>query len=326
MEMVQIAILAETNPTFSFRTHWFRRVKRLFLASTALFFALWSAPSSATKYQFNDFETQSCGGIVADKTVEGPFFDTDPSSAVATVRCTLAAPRGSNYLEWNVPANANWIGVSMGLSNSVSLSFGTTYYLAGFFRFQRINSADIWHDVGPEVYSFDKLLEFRGNGFRWGIGAGWNGWYSTGVDHKFTFDAWYASSILGDHGPDHLVANVAPFGASNPFVSDYERWHGVVLGVTANNSNSGRVQLWVNGTKVIDKAQYTANQGAVISESLFTGTVAQPAYDAPAHYRQLDAIMITDNWQEIVDGGYLGQLQSTPPPGPVDGLRMLQVQ
>ena len=35
------------------------------------------------------------------------------------------------------------------------------------------------------------------------------------------------------------------------------------------------------------------------------GTIAQPAYNAPAHYRQFDALLLTDNWQNIIDLGYL---------------------
>ena len=42
------------------------------------------------------------------------------------------------------------------------------------------------------------------------------------------------------------------------------------------------------------------------------GTIAQPAYDAPSHYRQYDAFIVTDNWQDIIDGGYLSDPESNP--------------
>lgn len=35
------------------------------------------------------------------------------------------------------------------------------------------------------------------------------------------------------------------------------------------------------------------------------GTIAQPAYDAPAHSRRFDALLLTDNWQNIINLGYL---------------------
>ena len=51
------------------------------------------------------------------------------------------------------------------------------------------------------------------------------------------------------------------------------------------------------------------------------GTIAQTAYDAPAHYRKFDAFMLTDNWQDIIDGGYLsGEGGDTQAPTVPDGL------
>lgn len=275
--------------------------------------AFYSHSADAARFMLNGFEAESCGATIADRTVDGTFWDTDPASAPSVVKCNVPSPSGTKYVEWSVPAAAGWVGASPELPSALALVPGTTYYLAGFFRFQRVGGTDIWHDSGSTPYSFDKLIEFRGSGFRWGIGAGWNGWYTTGVDHRFVFDAWYASSVIGNQGPDHIVANVAPFGPSNPLVSNYETWNAVVLGVTVRNSTSGRVQLWVNGTKVVDKNQYTANAGATVTHLILTGTVAQPAYDAPAHIRQMDGIMLTDNWQDVVAGGYTTVPGGTPP-------------
>lgn len=266
-----------------------------------------SGSAGGTTYLHATFESSACGASIADQNVDGVFWDTTPELPT-NVRCSLSTPNGSRYAEWNYPAGANLTGPELyGNGNTgldVSVAPGTTYYLAAFVRFQR-NGADIWADTGSSPYQFDKLIEFRGAGFRWGIGAGWNGWYTNGTDHKFTFDAWYATSVLGERGPDHLVANVAPYNANNPLLSDYEKWHGLVLGVTAAASDSGRVQLWVDGVKVIDKSQYTAAPGAVIDHAILIGTVAQPAYNAPSHLRQMDDIMITKDWQSILNGGYL---------------------
>jgi len=283
---------------------WLSDIKLFLLLSIIL---TWSSRLDATIYLINDFESSTCNTSIIDTNVDNVFWDTAPGSPITNVKCYIAAKDGTKYAEWQLPASTSYIGSELYGRNNVDLnipiSFGTTYYLAGFFRFQRVNNADIWDDTGP-AYQFDKLLEFRGNGFRWGIGAGWNGWYPNATDHKFTFDAWYATSVLGDYGPDHLVANVSPYSSTNPLLSDYEMWHGVVLGVTAANSNSGRVQLWVNGVKVIDKPHYTASSGATITQAIVTGTIGQPAYNSPTHYRQMDRILITNDWQDIVNGGY----------------------
>ena len=42
-----------------------------------------------------------------------------------------------------------------------------------------------------------------------------------------------------------------------------------------------------------------------VSQITLGGTIAQPAYDARAHYRQFDALLLTDNSQNIIDLGYL---------------------
>lgn len=261
--------------------------------------------AEATVYFLNDFETKTCNTAVADaEYVEGKMWDTVPGNPVPYVRCALATPSGTNYVEWAATANLNNIIAEL-RPTQATLTFGTTYYLAGFFRFSRISGNDLWRDTGAYPYQFDKLLEFRGTGFRWGIGAGWNGYYSAGSDHKFTFDAWYATSVIGDRGPDHIVADQSPYNASKAYLCDYDQWHAVVLGVTINNSNSGRVQLWINGTKIIDQSHYTANAGATLTTLIANGTIAQNQYDAPAHYRQMDRIIVTDNWQDILNGNYM---------------------
>lgn len=274
------------------------------------FFAMtlsWIGSANATVYMQNNFESSACGATIADQNADAVFWDTN--EVPTSVGCAVATPNGSKYVQWQYPGG-NHSGPELyarGNTNfNVALREGTTYYMAGFFRFQRIGGSDIWADTGTTPYQFDKLTEFRGNGFRWGIGSGWNGWYNTGTDHKFTFDAWYSTALIGDRGPDHLVANVAPYGPNNPLLCDYEKWYGVVLGVTVSSSASaGRVQVWVNGVKIIDKAQYTANAGATFERAILFGTVAQPSYNAPVHYRQMDNLMVTDNWQDVVSGGYM---------------------
>lgn len=259
--------------------------------------------SYATKYLSINFETGTCGETIIDESFEGYFWDNVPSFPVATVSCAVITPNGTKYISWNVPNSTPSVDNEIYFT-SHNIVAGNTYYLAAFIRFQRINGLDIWDDTGP-AYQFDKLLEFRGNGFRWGIGAGWNGWYPNATDHKFTFDAWYSQVLYGNHGNDHIIANVLPYGSNNPLLLDYEAWNSVVIGVTAQNSESGRIEQWINGIKILDKAQYTMNSGATIDTIYINGTIGQPEYNTPAHYRQFDSILVTNNWQDIIDGGYL---------------------
>ena len=48
-----------------------------------------------------------------------------------------------------------------------------------------------------------------------------------------------------------------------------------------------------------------ANANPTIGRLTMGGTIAQGAYDAPVHYRKFDALLFTDNWQNIIDIGYL---------------------
>lgn len=262
-----------------------------------------------------DFENETVGNEV-DSSVDGYSVYPETDHAHPYVRSTIATPSGTKYAEWTTSTGDDEAGWRADFSPAITVSLGTAYYLAGWFRFERISGNDIWHDTGSSPYSFDKLYEFTGSGWRWGIGSGWNGWFTTGTDHKFTFDAWYATSVLGDHGPDHIVHDSSGYSASNPYLCDYETWYGVVLGITAQNSNSGRVQLWIDGTEVIDQTHYTAGSSPNIDHIYCNGTLAQSAYDAPPHKRQMDALIITDVWQDIIDGGYLGG--ETLLPGPTN--------
>ncbi len=295
------------------------RSARFAFALVATLGSIWAPHAGATTYLSNDVEANSCNSAINDIRLNGALWDTFVSSSepwvpTAMVRCAISTPNIRNYAEWQITQTVptNGVGPEIILPSTISVSMGTTYYLGGFFRFQRSGSQSIWHDTGANPYSFDKLFEFRGTGWRWGIGVGWNGNYARGTAGTFVFDAWYAQSVLGNHGDDHLVADQSPYNASNPLLSNYDVWHGVVLGVTAANSDTGgRVQLWVDGIKVIDQRHYTANAGASINTAYLNGTIAQPAYDAPAHVRQADGLIITDNWQDIVSGGYLTTTSGT---------------
>jgi hypothetical protein len=88
------------------------------------------------------------------------------------------------------------------------------------------------------------------------------------------------------------------------------------MGITANSGGTpGKLELWVDGVKLIDKSCVNTKEGTSPTITLIRtgGTIGQPGYDTPAHKRQVDKIMLTDTWQDIVDAGYLGAPDVTDP-------------
>jgi hypothetical protein len=129
------------------------------------------------------------------------------------------------------------------------------------------------------------------------------------VSDKLTFTASVGknSGVPEWPGYDHLLPNVPPYGVNNGPYCDYSRWYAVVLGVTAYQNSNGRIRLWVNGNLTTDLYGQTvgsAGAGTIVRIEM-GGTIGQPEYNAPAHKRQFDRIILTDNWQDIISGGYM---------------------
>lgn len=293
-------------------------ISALLCGALAMFFGLIGS-AHATKFYETSFENQACNETITDAVtpVDGKYWDLYFPAPLPTVRCATS-PAGSKHVEWTNGDLQHETLIEV-LNVNISLVSGTTYYLAGYFRFERTGGVDIWQDTVGESRavacgnasdapnSFDKLFEFRGTGFRWGIGSGWaNSGYPGSHDHKFTFDAWCAASaITGCEAEyandfDHKTPNANGYTASSPFLADYERWYAVVLGITAHaTAGSGRIQLWINGTQVIDRAHKTMDAGAVVSSIMANGTYGQPCYDLPAHKRQIDGMLLTDVFSDV---------------------------
>ena len=136
-----------------------------------------------------DFETKVCDAIVEDGSVDGTtmvssyYYPDDPPYA----RCSLPIkPSGNIYFELH-PVNTLDQNISEFDRSPVNLAMdGTTYYLAGFFRMERIGGNAIWAGTGR----FDKLFGMRGDNFRWIIGVGWPT-CSTYDANKFNLDCGY---------------------------------------------------------------------------------------------------------------------------------------
>ncbi len=292
------------------------------LLSLLLFEAAW-----ATTWYLND-NSEGTPGSSMPNSYSGPYwFEYNPPGVFAN---TTPRNGGGSYAQLTTANNQNaylveitnprgaW-GTAFSEASPILLTQGTTYYLAGFFRFDRIAGNNIWTDGNP-VYDFDKLIEMQGSGFRWGVGVG--GVYSYNQTGKFTFDSWCASSAFSGcetDGEDHKRPNKNGYSRNNPYPANYEGWYAVVLGVEYRAYPAlGRVRLWVNGTLVTDQTSCsTGNTGARIVRIYLNGTIGQPGYNAPAHKRLFDGIILTDSYDTLLYGGYLQNPGgSSPPPTP----------
>lgn len=279
-------------------------------------------PASATVYFSWDSENQACDAPF-------PFYYQNYRGYT---KCGISVPQGSKALEWSIGARPNdaYSEITNTQSFPTAAVLGRTYYLAFFVNFTRINGADIWREFSGQ--SFDKLVDLRGNGVRWTISVGQHESYCANQNQDHRFTAWISNASYhltpSIECVDNIHANIAPFHAKvSPIQLQYESWNRIVLAVKFASDSTGSVTLWVNGNKIIEhlNIRTVANSSPSLADIILNGTIAQPAYDAPAHYRRFDAIILTDNWQDIVNGGYMSG--STPPAGgtisPPSGLKIV---
>lgn len=207
-----------------------------------------------------------------------------------------------------------------------------TYYLAFYFRFDRSGGVDIWHDSGggqppSDIQSYDKAVDLRGQGLRWLIAFGDQ--YIGNQDHRFAVFVAHTTD-LGDLNPESDCADgyfyqnrgyegrpcsEVPLTPATQLQLEYERWYALVFKLVWATDRTGEIGLWIDGEKVME---YTNIRTAFVPGTFerfgWNGTYAQPAYDIPPHVRKFDALILTDDWQDIVNGGYLRS------PGPGDAL------
>jgi hypothetical protein len=276
--------------------------------------------SQAAQYFYFDAESGTVGSALPNP----PFCQKECTGlgSKGTYQTIGGTPQGTKYYQWQTVANQlEARTVIDSPSMPVACSLGTTYYLAYYFNFSRINNLDIWHISGQ---SADKGVEMDGYGIRWVVSRGsWETYLVNNQDHHYTI--WLGNPTFHLNSEleivDALVTNQNGYSRSNPIQLHYEHWYSIVMGVKMATDNTGVVTVWLNGQKVIE---YTnIKTAAYISPTIdvltINGTIAQPAYDAPAHYRRFDAFMLTDNWQDIIDGSYLqapGTSDTTPPAAP----------
>lgn len=195
-----------------------------------------------------------------------------------------------------------------------AVSEGQTWYLGYFHKVTRISGVDVWHLTDQ---SGDKGLELNGAGCRWEMAMGsWSCFTTDNTAGRYT--QWVGNPAGGGSGghlnsglevDDAYRPNQNGYSASNPLQLEYERWYAWVLELkVAWSGATGRMQCYINGTKTHDYQNILTwdNTGTkTISGATWGGTIAQPAYDCPTHYRRLDRIMITDSLAAIEAAGLM---------------------
>ena len=310
---------------------------------------LWASDGQATVYYQTSLENVACNHEINDESVDGKVWDTaqngGPGAAFpfAVVRCTLTPPTGAGtkYLEILTKCTTGTNGsgrcsttnnetfVSMSAFTDVSgightIVSGRTYYLGAFVRYDRVAGLDSYLDTGAPN-NWDKTLEFRGNAFRWGLGVGWPQGNYTATNGKYTFDLWCADTgFVGcqvSGNADHKLQNDNGYSSSNPFLADYGRWYAVVIKVTANTTTAGSAELFINGTRIINRqTQVTYTSGGTITDIEMWGTLNQADYDRPPSLIYMDRIIMTDTLSDLTAAGLMSDPEAggdtTPPSAP----------
>lgn len=286
----------------------------------------------ATVYFSFDAESSTVGSQLTNQ----PFCSWEcigegyQSIVIGMIGATGGAPQGSKYFYWNIVQNQhshyNEIRQSPNLPSGTNM-LGKTVYLAYYFRFDR-SSGGTRYDIferGNGVQSAEKGIEIRGPGLRWVTSMGqWDSLPANASGKFSTFvgnPSYHLNSSL-EHN-DIYYPNQGGFSGSNPIQLDYEKWNSIVFGIKLATNSTGAISMWVNGTKTLEYLNIptvASGTSAVAVEYLeLGGTLCQPAYDCPPHTRKYDAMLLTDSWQDILNGGYLtvsGGV-SNPPPAPL---------
>jgi len=276
-----------------------------------------SGESNATIYFYFDAEDSTVGDTLPYDQSSGYEFCQPLCGSSNGVRGYIAneggTPQGDKYFRWDLnntdPNSTKAIFCNLKNKDTfpVNLELGKTYYIAFFCNFTRIDGQDIWHSGGEGFpQSADKGIEMKGSGIRWIAARGQ--WEEIDNDlHKWS--VWMGNPTY--HLNPDLEEYYPNTGGFERYVTapqlEYESWHSIVFGVKIATDSTGSIVLYLNGNKVIDYSNIktTDTSNPTISVIYIDGTIAQPEYDAPAHIRKYDALMLTDDWQDIVDGGYL---------------------
>lgn len=277
-----------------------------------------SGMSHATVYFYFDAEDATIGTTLPLASGNPANFCQSECSGSGTkgVIADDGAPQGGKYFRWTTTNNQNNHYTEIGSDTTPSsgwplrLTMGGTYYLAFYARFDRINGLDVWHE-GNRTQSSDKGIEVDGPDIRILATRGQWEHMAANINHHYTT---YTSVMKGNNSGVAFGHNRNGYTSNNPYQQEYEKWYAIVLGFTLSNTGSGRTRLWINGElieEITGLNTVEASGSTVIDRITMGGTIAQPAYDSPAHYRKFDALILTNNWQDIINRGYMSGASNT---------------
>jgi hypothetical protein len=294
------------------RTHITSGAK-LALSVAILLICWWHTASAqaARDYFYFDAESLASGAPLP----QPPFFPNpwkEPNAAHpkrGKVVADPTAPQGKQIFRWEVAQpNTKELLHEIHFARQPEAK-AKDYYYAFYVRFDRKDGRDIWR--GGDGDSFDKAFEIIGDGIRWVVNFGNHDMRMPA--HRFSCHLSNATYHLNRElqNNDGFYQNHDDFSQPhssqhNSVPLEYEKWHAVVFKLKWATDNTGEVVLWVNGKKVLAyQGIQTAKPPGTFERLQLWGTIAQPGYDAPPHLRSVDALLFTDQWQRIVDLGYL---------------------
>ncbi len=288
-----------------------------------LFLSLIASQSWATTWFDYSYEDLTAGNPVTNdltNTIGPHFFEYHDPPLVASdiIR--------SKYMKFDITTETSWLGTltnSAGTygavwsgSNPLTLIGGTTYYLGMFYKQEMIGENQVYHND----FDFDKLIEMRGpgilgTGFRWIMTSGFR--YMTYTASKYTFNIGCTTSSFATCLEEGFKQNANGYTQTNPYLADYGKWYALVMGITFQHDINGQVRLWINGTLIADYTICpTGSSGATMVAGDFLGTIGQTEYNAPAHTKKIDRVIITDSWDSIIAAGLNADPEAGATPTP----------
>lgn len=265
--------------------------------------------ANASVYFDSDAEEYAC-----NSTLPISPFSTDIAAYRGTVSCDLS-PEGNKHVDFTTVDNqTNTYTKLAGPNMPILNAEGKTYYLAYYFNFTRIDGKNIWDETAGQ--SGDKGVEIYGNGIRWVLSRGyWGTFKNVMADHYVLWPgnpSFHIDSSIEVN--DSILPNVNGYNANNPAQVKYDQWHSVVFALKVASDNTGSITVYVNGIKTFEylNTQTAAFSNPTIDKLRLGGTIRQPTYNAPAHHRKFDKILLTDDWQDIIDAGFIKKQPKAP--------------
>lgn len=273
---------------------------------------------------FNDsFSSGTFPGYGYPAATDDPCYNSYPDQFTEDSIDYVDPPYSIRFNMMNYTLNGYDLCSYIGKDLINSINEPRTIYMGFYTKF---SANHFW-----EGDAFNKHLEIRGGGSTrmiFGLGR----WESEQLQtmgllssdlHKPTPSLWIEAN--GD-GSWHEFNNpsggffVQNINMATPMYLQTGSWHSIIIRLDITSTRNGTVEMWIDGTKVIQQTSLrTIQAGVPYLSTLIGGTHNQPLYDSRVDsYKYYDKYIITDSWIDIVNGGYLSVSASdiTPPAAP----------